>query len=98
MGRHVVLTEKGSEDLLEIAVRIAETDASLAELYCNQLLDQTLILSDFPRMGRIVPELKNPVIRELIRSPYRIIYRINGEENLIQILRFWHSARGTPSL
>jgi toxin ParE1/3/4 len=41
-------------------------------------------LIDQPRMGRIVPEISNADIRELIFKGYRIIYRLNP--NCIEIL------------
>jgi plasmid stabilization system protein ParE len=34
-------------------------------------------------------------LRELIHSPIRIIYRIRSDE-AVEIVRFWHAARGTP--
>jgi len=42
-------------------------------------------------MGRIVPELDEPNIRELILRNYRIIYRIL--EKKIQIVRLFHGSR-----
>ena len=42
-------------------------------------------------MGRIVPELDESNIRELILRNYRIIYRILGEK--IQIVRLFHGSR-----
>jgi toxin ParE1/3/4 len=96
MGNQVVLTRQASDDLIEIARHIAQDDPALADSFANDLIDQTTPLSDFPQMGRTVPELKRPAVRELIRSPYRIIYRV--QEGNIQILRFWHAARGIPRL
>ena len=48
-------------------------------------------LPDFPESGRIVPELGAEKIRELIRPPFRIVYRIDG--NCIRIVRVWRSER-----
>ena len=42
-------------------------------------------------MGRIVPELDELNVRELILSNYRLVYRIHAEK--IQILRLIHGAR-----
>jgi len=42
-------------------------------------------------MGRIVPELDESNIRELILRNYRIIYRILGD--MIQIVRLFHGSR-----
>jgi toxin ParE1/3/4 len=48
-------------------------------------------LPDFPESGRIVPELGFGKIRELIRPPFRIVYRV--DETRIQIVRVWRSER-----
>jgi plasmid stabilization system protein ParE len=42
-------------------------------------------------MGRIVPELDEANIRELILRNYRIIYRISGDT--LQIVRLFHGSR-----
>lgn len=48
------------------------------------------------RTGRVVPEFGNTNIREFIQGNYRIVYRIRDEIKTVDILRFWHAARGTP--
>jgi plasmid stabilization system protein ParE len=42
-------------------------------------------------MGRVVPEIANPDIRELIFKKYRIVYRLN--ENCIEILTVFEGHR-----
>jgi len=42
-------------------------------------------------MGRIVPEVDSPIVRELILGDYRIIHRIRGE--LVEILTVYHGKR-----
>jgi toxin ParE1/3/4 len=48
-------------------------------------------LPNNPDMGRIVPEFKQPFIRELIHPPFRIVYR--RETQRIRIVRVWRSDR-----
>ncbi len=48
-------------------------------------------LPDFPESGRVVPELDVAKIRELIRPPFRIVYRIDGTR--IRIVRVWRGER-----
>jgi len=38
-------------------------------------------LADHPELGCIVPEFQQPLLRELIRTPFRIVYRL-GPENV----------------
>lgn len=48
-------------------------------------------LPDNPEIGRIVPEFNEKNIRELIHSPFRIVYL--KEEKTISIIRVWRSER-----
>jgi toxin ParE1/3/4 len=51
-------------------------------------------LREFPDSGRIVPELQRDEIRELIRAPFRIVYRRGPE--IVEILTVFHTAREFP--
>jgi plasmid stabilization system protein ParE len=55
-------------------------------------------LADFPESGRVVPEFDDPNIREVIRRPCRIVYRVKSREQTVEIVRIWHAARGIPEL
>ncbi|MBK1700500.1 type II toxin-antitoxin system RelE/ParE family toxin [Thiococcus pfennigii] len=55
------------------------------------LLEQIEPLSDHPDMGRIVPEFGQTFLRELIRPPFRIVYRI--DRGRVRIVRVWRSER-----
>lgn len=48
-------------------------------------------LSLYPEMGRIVPEFGQSNLRELIHSPFRIVYR--HDMTKIRIVRIWRSER-----
>jgi plasmid stabilization system protein ParE len=48
-------------------------------------------LADFPNSGRVVPELKDPAIREILLGSYRIVYRVKGD--LVELLTVYHGAR-----
>ena len=45
----------------------------------------------FPYSGRTVPEVDDPLIREILLGNYRIVYRIAGE--VVEILTVYHGAR-----
>ncbi|MCA1961755.1 MAG: type II toxin-antitoxin system RelE/ParE family toxin [Desulfomonile sp.] len=55
-------------------------------------------LSDFPDSGRMVPEFGDVAIREVIRRPCRIVYRVDREKRLVEIVRVRHAARGIPDV
>jgi toxin ParE1/3/4 len=48
-------------------------------------------LVDFPNSGRVVPERKDPVIREIVFGSYRIVYRFKGK--IVEVLTVYHGAR-----
>ncbi|MBX9657643.1 MAG: type II toxin-antitoxin system RelE/ParE family toxin [Nitrospiraceae bacterium] len=45
----------------------------------------------FPQSGRIVPEVNDPAVREVIHGNYRIVYRLIHDQ--IHILTVHHTAR-----
>jgi len=98
MGLHVILTQQSLDDLEGIVRRIARSNPQRARSFGNQLIDKALSIGPLPERGRIVPELKDPSVRELIHGPYRIIYEIFGDPAAVFVLRFWHAARGEPEI
>ena len=79
------------ERLIEIEDYISKDSPARAIQFVDQLIEHAEILSDKPRIGRIVPELANPDIRELIFKKYRIVYRL--EKNHIDILTVFEGHR-----
>ncbi|MDW7772857.1 MAG: type II toxin-antitoxin system RelE/ParE family toxin [Desulfobulbaceae bacterium] len=49
------------------------------------------LLAEHPDMGRIVPEFEVEYLRELIRPPFRIVYRRDRDK--VGIVRVWRSER-----
>ena len=84
-------SSKAENDLNEIIDYIAQDSLEYALSFYEQVREKVENLIQFPRMGRIVPELDEPNIRELILRNYRIIYRIL--EKKIQIVRLFHGSR-----
>ena len=59
--------------------------------FANNIIQQIQLLADHPDAGRIVPEFNQPHLRELIHSPFRVVYL--REQNLITVIRVWRSER-----
>ncbi len=98
MGYQVALTPSARRDLRDI-VRYVSLDAPERAVSFGQfLIAATKRLADFPDLGRVVPEFKNVAIREIVVRTYRVIYRVNHPDCRVDVLRFWHGARGTPNL
>ncbi len=94
----VILSPKSVHDL-EAIVRYISSDSPVAARKIGQaLLTEVKLLGKFPEAGRVVPEFGNEAIREIIRNPYRIIYRINSKKKTVEVSRFWHASRGFPAI
>ena len=80
--RYPVYWSKTAEsDLLAIIRFIRDTSPQAAAKVFANIKDKTSDLVLFPERGRIVPELLAQGIghyRELIISPWRVIYRFSG--------------------
>ena len=85
-------------DLREIFAYIAEDDPAAAKKFIRGLFHAVERLPSFPESGRIVPEFGEREIREIVRRPCRIVYRIKADRELIEIARVWHTALGIPEL
>lgn len=84
-------TKKSVADLKNIFDYISLDSEFYATRFVNQLIQQVEQLKKFPISGRVVPELMNPNIRELITGNYRIFYR--QSKHHVTILRVHHSSR-----
>jgi len=98
MAYKLIWSPAARDDLHDIVVFIARDNPSRAMSFGYELISETDRLQEFPELGRIVPEYRNDLIREIIFRPYRIVYRINHDAKLCEIGRVWHSARGTPQM
>ena len=88
----VIWTLQAINDIDNIAIFIANDSERYAGIQTNRFLQATIILEENPKFGRIVPELKNPDVREIILGNYRLIYRIVNSKQ-IHILTIHHSKR-----
>ena len=84
-------TRQGLDDLEAICLFIARDAPQVAAVFAQAAFRATDRLADFPRSGRVVPELNDENLREIILGNYRLIYRIQRDE--VQILAVHHGAR-----
>jgi addiction module RelE/StbE family toxin len=88
----IVWTELSVDDLKEIHDYIAKNSQRFASITVDKIYQRAQLLTSSPSLGRMVPEIKNEKVRELIIGNYRLIYFIVSEFQ-IDILRVYHSAR-----
>jgi len=55
------------------------------------IIEHIETLSMHPDIGRVVPEFNDDSIRELIHSPFRVVYL--RESKSIKVIRVWRSER-----
>jgi plasmid stabilization system protein ParE len=89
----IIWTEKASKHLQAIHAYIAADSPTYATRFIKSLIKSASPLVTMPRMGRIVPELENLGLREIIFHDYRIVYRIAVASGNSEILAVIHSAR-----
>jgi toxin ParE1/3/4 len=96
MGYRVALSPAGRRDLRDIVRYISLDSPERAVAFGQFLTGNVKRLAEFPELGRPVPEFGRDEIREIIIRSYRVIYRVDCADCRVDIVRFWHGARGTP--
>ena len=71
----VIWTEPALQELDVIAEYIALDNPAAASALVNEVFDKIERLDNFPKSGRIPPELPDSVYREVVIPPCRIFYR-----------------------
>lgn len=75
----VIWSQQAVADLRSIHGFIARDSHYYAKKVVHDIREIVDELNGLPKMGRIVPELNEEVVRELFLYSYRIIYEIKGE-------------------
>lgn len=88
----IVWTNLSVNDIDNIAEYIALDSEKFAKIQVQRFFKEVEILEKFPETGRVVPEIGDDTIRELILGNYRIIYQLISEES-IAIITVHHSKR-----
>jgi plasmid stabilization system protein ParE len=96
MAFKLIWSPVSRDDLRDIVRFIARDNVPRAQSFAYELMRRADILQEHPEAGRVVPEFRDPQFREIIFSPYRIVYRFQKSRKFVEIARVWHAARGTP--
>lgn len=83
MARQVIWTRPALEDLEEVASRIAHDSETYAASFVREVREAALSLGEFAERGQVVPEFRDPTVRELLIRPYRLVYEIIGDQVLL---------------
>ena len=86
----VVWTDRAKTRLHQIHAHIAQDQPVNADRVVDRLTRRVAQLVDQPRSGRVVAMYQRDDLRELIESPYRIIYLVRAERIDIVTVRDTH--------
>lgn len=78
------------DDIEITAIYISQTSEKYAQMFVETIFSEVNYLSKHPLIGRFLPEFEeDTTLRELIRPPYRIVYRIVSLDriDIIRVLR-----------
>ena len=84
--------KSAKQDLKEIYDYIALDSKRDAQLQVERIQQKTELLKNQTELGKVVDEIQNPNVRELVEGHYRIIYKIISPEE-IHILMVHHGTR-----
>jgi toxin ParE1/3/4 len=92
----ILWTHQARADLVAIHAFISQDSPHYASVILSRLIAATDRLIQFPESGRTVPEFEDPLVREVVHPPYRIVYRLVGLDQ-IHVLTVHHSSKSFPT-
>ena len=87
----VVWAPQAIQDVEAIRAHVTRDSAHYADLVVERLVVAVERLQDHPRSGRVVPELGDDSIREVIHGNYRVVYRLRHD--VVEIATVFHGDR-----
>ena len=96
MAQTLIWSNEALDDVDRIAEYISKDSPFHAQLVVERLFDLADELPTHPKLGRIVPELADPNVRERFLYSYRLIYELTDEA--IHVLAAIHGKRLLESI
>lgn len=91
----ILWSDKALDDLECIGDYVAQDNPGAANRLVSRLWTRVAALRTHPRLGRMVPEMIDETLREVIEGNYRIVYKL-GEDS-IAILTVFEGHRLFPT-
>lgn len=89
----VRITEQAWSDLDAILDYYDQSAPGFSEVFEEEVVEKIRRLEEFPRMGRVGPEIGDEALRELIHRSYRIVYYVDTEDETVEVLTIFHSSQ-----
>ena len=83
MARVLVWSPEAVEDIDAIAAYIERDSPWYARAVASKIVETAESIPEYPDLGRMVPEIDDPAIRERLVHRYRVIYRLEEARVLI---------------
>jgi len=88
----ITFAESAIQDLEDVLNYYQEKDLPhVGDRLVKSVFADIELLTDQPDMGRVVPEFEIEYLRELIRPPFRTVYR--RDQRQVRVVRIWRSER-----
>lgn len=84
-------------DLRQVRRFIARDSPDRARAMVERIQSAVERLKDLPASGRVVPEISDTTLREVIVPPYRVVDRYAPDQDLVQVIAVTHSRRMLPA-
>jgi len=85
---HLIWTPQAIADLEAIEAFISRDSPRYADVVVDRIFAAVDRLRDFPKSGRVVPEVSDERIREVIMGVYRIVYRlVDDRAEIVTVFR-----------
>lgn len=92
----VIWSKQAIENIHELREHYFQISPNYAEKLTDEIFNKEEILVNFPLAGRIVPEINNIELRELIFKNYRIIYQYSVSD-AVKIIAIHQSSKPLSS-
>ena len=88
---NIVWSRQAQDDLAAIRKFIARDSERYADITIERLVNAPDRLLKWPKSGRVVPEIGDENLRELLIGLYRLVYRLEGES--VGVVTVSHTAK-----
>ena len=87
----IIWTRQAVEDVEAIKAYVGRDSLRYAAMLVERLVAAVGRLDSFPQSGRVVPEVRDECLREVIHGNYRLVYRLEAET--VKVITVYHVAR-----
>ena len=92
----VMMSDPALGDVEGIETFLSDKSPARAKKLTKEIFARARSLAVFPRRGRMIPEIEDDCLRELIVGDYRVMYEIDDDNGIVEVLAVLHGRRELP--